>query len=95
LGVLQVQFEGEEAPADTVAMLRTLADRLTLALETARLLEEIQQRAEQEHLVGDISARVRNSTDIEKILQTTAQELGRSLGVDEVRIQLSTPAEQS
>jgi len=95
LGMLQVQFEGDQVPEETATLLRTIAERLTLALETARLLEEIQQRAEQERLIGDISARVRSSTDIQKILETTAQELGKSLGVDEVRIQLNTPAEQS
>lgn len=95
LGMLQVQFESDQVPEETATLLRTVAERLTLALETARLLEEIQQRAEQERLIGDISARVRSSTDIQKILETTAQELGKSLGVDEVRIQLNTPAEQS
>ena len=45
-------------------------------------------RAEREHLVGDISAKVRSTTAVQDILSTAASELGRSLGVSEVIVQL-------
>jgi len=53
-------------------------------------LEDIQDRADRERVVGSIANKVRTARDIDSILQTTAAELGRSLGVNEVRIQLKT-----
>ena len=90
LGVLNIKYKGKNVPTDLVALVNNASDRLALALENARLLEQIQERAEREHLVGDISAKVRAASDIDTILRTAATELGRSLGIDEVRIQLKT-----
>ncbi len=92
LGVLNIKYQGENLPVEMQALVNTAADRLALALENARLLEEIQERAEREHLVANISDKVRAASDIDSILKTTATELGRSLGVAEVRIQLKTAA---
>jgi len=92
LGVVNIKYEGETLPDEMQTLVKTASDRLALALENARLLEEIQERAEREHLVADISDRVRAASDIDSILRTTATELGKSLGVAEVRIQLKTAA---
>jgi len=59
-----------------------------LALENARLLEETQQRAEQERIIASITARVRASMDPETILQTAVRELGAALGTDRAFVQL-------
>jgi GAF domain-containing protein len=71
-------------------MLETITDRLALALENARLVEEIQNRAERERMIGDISAKIRSSSDVDKVLRIAAEELGRSLGIPEVLVQLRT-----
>lgn len=88
LGVLDMHFNSTNVPQDLVQLMDATTNRLALALENARLLEEIQVRAEREHLVGDISARVRASTAVDDILGAAASELGRSFGVSEVVIQL-------
>ncbi|MHC1741218.1 MAG: GAF domain-containing protein [Anaerolineaceae bacterium] len=90
LGVLNIKYKGTDIPNDMTALVSNASDRLALALENARLLEQIQERADREHLVGEISSKLRAATDIDSILQTTAAELGKSLGIDEVRIQLKT-----
>jgi len=90
LGVLNLKYAGQDIPDDLAALVSNASDRLALALENARLLEQIQERADREHLVSDISAKVRAATDIDSILRTAAAELGKSLGVDEVRIQLKS-----
>jgi GAF domain-containing protein len=90
LGVMNIKTKGKTVPAEMVDLLNNASNRLALALENARLLEQIQERAEREHLVGEISAKVRASTDIDTILRTTVSELGKSLGIDEVRIQLKS-----
>jgi GAF domain-containing protein len=88
LGVINLRFEASHVPQDTVDLLENTANRLALALENARLLEELQQRAERERQIGTIVSKVRSRADIDSILRTTAEELGRSLGVAEVLVQL-------
>ncbi len=73
-----------------VNLVNTATSRLAIALENARLLENIQERAEREHTVGEISSKVRSSQTIEAIMQTAVSELGKTLGVNEVSIQLKT-----
>ncbi len=88
LGVINLRFDASYVPQDTVDLLDNTANRLALALENARLLEELQQRAERERQIGAIVTKVRSRADIDGILRTTAEELGRSLGVAEVLVQL-------
>lgn len=88
LGVINLRMTGSSIPTDMMHMIEAVTKRLALALENARLVEEVQQRAEREAAVGVISSRVRSSNDIDGILKTAAQEIGRSLGVSEVVVQL-------
>ncbi|HZW04743.1 MAG TPA: GAF domain-containing protein [Anaerolineaceae bacterium] len=89
LGVLTLRFNTPSVSPEMLEFVSTVAERMALSLETARLLEEIQVRADREHLVSDITAKVRSATNIENILQTTAVELGRKLGLRDVFVQLS------
>jgi GAF domain-containing protein len=59
-----------------------------LALENARLLETTQRRAERERLATQISGRLWASSDVDTILRTVLQELGRALSAAEGTIQL-------
>lgn len=88
LGVINLRFDTQYIPQDTIDLLDNTANRIAMALENARLLEELQQRAERERQVGSIVSKVRSHADIDSILRTTAEELGRSLGVAEVLVQL-------
>ena len=88
LGALRVEFEGENIPKQTVEMLENLSNRLALALDRARLMNEIQSTAEQDRMITDVSAKIRSSSNIDNILKTAASEIGRSLGASEVIVQL-------
>lgn len=78
---------------DEVRLTQTVVEQLGLALENARLLEETQRRALQERARSEIVGRVRTSVNIDAILRTVAQELGKALQVDRSRIQLLPPDE--
>jgi GAF domain-containing protein len=93
IGVLGLHFNGTSIPQDLAQLLEATSTRLALALENARLLEELKMRAERERLVGDITARVRSSTAVQDILSSAAEELGRNLGVSEVVVQLRSTEE--
>lgn len=88
LGSIRVQFNSTVIPAYVMEFMQTASDRLALSLENARLLEEIGDRAEQEHLVREISEKVTSSPDISEILRTAASELGKSLGATSVKVVL-------
>jgi GAF domain-containing protein len=75
-------------PQDMVPVLEAASNRLAVALENARLLEEIQSKADREHMISEISSKIRNSTNVDQVLRTTAAELGRTFGISEVLVQL-------
>ncbi len=90
LGVVKLTLASAQATPEIIELLQNAVDRMAVSLDNVRLLEEIQTRAERERMVGEIASRVRAATNIESILSTTASELGRSLGVSEVVVQLAT-----
>jgi hypothetical protein len=65
-----------------------VAERLSLAIENATLLQATQRRADVERVTADISGKISSSTNFETILQTAAQELSRALGGSDVLVQI-------
>jgi GAF domain-containing protein len=88
LGVVDIQFAGANVSPDLISLIEGTVNRLAVSLENARLLEEIQFRAERERLVSEISSKVRAAPDIDNVMRIAVQEIGKSLGVSEVMIQL-------
>ncbi len=66
----------------------SIITQLGLALENARLLDEIRQRAQNEQVVGNIASRVQSSLDIETVMKRTVEEIGQAFRANKVRIQL-------
>jgi GAF domain-containing protein len=88
VGVLNLSFEDQAVEPDTVSLVEEVANRLALALENARLLDETRQRGQRDRLIADITAQVRASMDVERILQTAVRGLGAALGTERAFIQL-------
>jgi GAF domain-containing protein len=88
LGVVDIHFQGTNVSPDLISLIEGTVNRLAISLENARLLEEIQYRAERERLVSEISSKVRAASDVDSVLKIAIQEIGRSLGVSEVMVQL-------
>lgn len=63
-----------------IRRLMAVAGQAMIALERVRLLEQTQQRAQREQMLREITARVRGSSDIDTIMRTAVQEVGRVLG---------------
>lgn len=68
-------------------LLDTLVDQLSVALESARLFSDAQQRARRERLVTEISTKLRSSNDQKTIIQNAIDELRRALVVKQVNVQ--------
>lgn len=77
---------------DEIAIVQAISDRAGFALENARLFEETARRAEQEETIAHVTSQIGASTDFNRILQTTIQELGQALGASRSFIQLGTPS---
>jgi GAF domain-containing protein/HAMP domain-containing protein len=96
LGILNLRFRVHEIPQETIRLVEEAANRLALALENARLVQDAQRLAKREQQINTISAQIQQSTDLEIVLQNTVRELGNALGVPKTFIQigLTPPAHQ-
>jgi GAF domain-containing protein len=98
IGVLDVRSKRGQRQwkQDEITMLEAAAERAALALETARLVDSAQRRAARERAIGDISAKIGAVSNLESILQTAVEELGRKIGgATEVSLEISTDDSQS
>lgn len=76
---------------DELTMVQATAERVALALEGARLLDEAQRRASREAFLSEVAAKLSTSFQIDSILRDTVQELGQNLANSTVTFQLVRP----
>jgi GAF domain-containing protein len=90
IGILNIQSGGNHAwEEDEIDIATAIADRVGLAVENARLLEDSQSRAARERTIGEITSRIGASINIRNVLQTAVEELGHVLPGSDVIIQLN------
>jgi GAF domain-containing protein len=88
VGVMDIHVPaGHDWDPDEVDIARAVADRLSLALESATLLQSTKRRAEIERITADISGKVSASINLRNVLQTAVEELGHALPGSEIIIQ--------
>ncbi len=89
LGVLDVQHRvANGLTQEDSNLLQSIANQIVIALQNARLLEQVQRRAEREALVNTINQKIQRATSVEGVLQVASQELGHALGTQSSTIQL-------
>ena len=86
--------QGKWSQAEIDLVKETTA-QIALALENARLLEEIQNRANQEELINQIVSRSQSSPNLEAVMKTAVQEIGRHFSISKVQIRLSESEKDS
>jgi GAF domain-containing protein len=75
-------------------MLTTLAGQVAATIYNVRLLEQTRRQAERDRQLNEVVAKIRSTTDMRTILSTTANELGKVLGLQRARIEVGiTPSE--
>jgi len=77
---------------DELLMIKATAERVALALEGARLLDEAQRRATRESFLSEVSTKLSTSFQLDSILRDTVQELGQTLENSTVTFQLVAPS---
>lgn len=63
-----------------------IIERSAIAMENARLLADSQKLAAKERTIGEISAKISAQSEVDELLKTATQELGRTLPGMEISI---------
>ena len=77
---------------DELIIVSATAERVALALEGARLLDEAQKRATREAFLSEVATKLSTSFQLDSILRDTVQELGQTLQNSTVTFQLVNPS---
>jgi len=77
---------------DELILVSATAERVALAMEGARLLDEAQKRATRESFLSEVATKLSTSFQLDSILRDTVQELGQTLKNSTVTFQLINPS---
>ncbi len=89
LGAVEWEMRRADYTEETRILATELANRLALAADNARLLDETRRAAEREHLINTISNKISQQADVAGVLQTAVRELGQALPVTQMSIRLT------
>jgi GAF domain-containing protein len=71
-----------------ISLIQAVIGNLGEALESARLYENTQKRAERERLTADISSSIRENLDVEAVLRTAVVQIRQALNLANVEVRL-------
>ncbi len=72
---------------DEINLVEAISERLSLALENARLIQESQRQVIKEQTISEVTGKIGTSINLKNVLQTAVEELGRAMPGSEVVIQ--------
>jgi putative methionine-R-sulfoxide reductase with GAF domain len=94
LGALDVQsLEANAFTAEDLAMLQTLADQLSAAIQNARLAQTSALAADRARLISQATTQMAGVLDMSRVLETAAGVLHRALGQPEIVVRLARPGD--
>ncbi len=77
-------------PATELGLIQEMAAQAALAMENTRLFEQSQRMAARERLVGQVATHMRETLDMNTILQTAVREIAQALDAQQVELRLGT-----
>jgi len=95
IGALEAGYNRQERAVITpeeVRLLGILASQIAVAIGNVRLFEAAQRRATREQLSAAVMTRMRETLDIDTVLQTAIREIGDAMGIAEVEVRLAPSA---
>ncbi|TVR23612.1 MAG: GAF domain-containing protein [Anaerolineaceae bacterium] len=95
IGAIEVEIPTAETEEDHHEILRSVATRLAVSLDNARLFEEAQQSTIREQQLNEIVGRYQAANTVDELLQITLSELKELFGADGGKIRLGRPASQT
>ena len=85
--------EARQWTDDEIGLVEAVAERMALAAENLRLLDETQHRAAREWLTREITDKMRRAVDMDDLMQTTIREMAAALGTSSAFVQWAAPLE--
>lgn len=85
---LKRKAEFQKWTSQEEAIASEVAAQTALALENIRLVERTQERAVREQAISNVSARIRETLDLDIVLRTSAREIQKVLNLQEAEIRL-------
>ena len=79
---------------EELALIEAVTSQAALALENARLLDEAQRRVLQEEQLNQIMVRSQRSLNLDTVMKTIVQEIGKSVKSSKVAIRLDDGFEE-
>ena len=71
--------KGRQWSSDEVNLAEVISERLSIALENARLIQESQRQVIKEQTISEVTGKIGASINLKNVLQTAVEELGLSL----------------
>ena len=78
-----------------IDLAESVSERLSLALENARLIQETRRQVIKEQTIGEITGKISSSVDLYNVLATAVEQLGRTMPGSEVTIKLKGDADHN
>jgi len=75
---------------DEINLTEVVSERLSIALENARLIQDSQRQAIKQQTISEVTERIGASINLKNVLQTAVEELGRAMPGSEVVLQLKS-----
>lgn len=90
IGIMHIKSPSRERQwtSSEISLTEAVAERLSLALENARLIQESQRQVIKEQTISEITGRIGSSINLDNVLLTAVEELGRTIPGSEVTIKL-------
>ncbi len=90
IGLLQVRSDNKNKQwqEEDIELLQTVADRVALAIENARLLEDTTMQASKEGALSQFAATISNIAQTDKLMSVAVSELQKILQATEVSFEL-------
>ncbi len=92
---LDIKDPDYEATESELRMLEQIARQIATSIEVARLFKQAVRTAEREHLLAEITAKLRATNDPMVIIQTAVEEMRRALNAQTTQILLETNGGQN
>ena len=74
--------------SEEMALAEAVAEQVALTVDNLRLMDEIQSRAARERLIGEVTAHMRETMELDAVLQTAIRSIGEALDIAEVEVRM-------
>jgi GAF domain-containing protein len=91
IGAIEAETGTDLRQIDTVQVIESIAQRMAINFENARLFEQAQETTAQQQRINQIVGRYQSANTIDELLQITLAELSETLGAEHGMIRLGSP----